>query len=328
MDLRRLRALEAVVDTGSVTAAADQVGYTPSAVSQHVAALERETGTLLLERAGRGVRPTEAGRLLAEHARAVLSRVAEAEAAMAALQNGRLGALRVISFPTAGASLVPPALAAVRRELPQLEVALQVAERDSSLPALRQGEAEVVVTVEDFAAGEAPGDGLVWGHLLDDPYRVVLPRGHRLASRRVIELAELAEDNWVETMCGVGCCQDAATKVFSDAGFEPRRTVEADEYWPAQGFVAAGLGVALIPTLGLGVLHEAVVVRRLRKDHEPVRHVWAATRPALVGHIPVEAMLRALRAAAGAHSRAMGALPRGADAPRASRYSIRPPSGR
>jgi DNA-binding transcriptional LysR family regulator len=305
MDLRRLRVLQAVVETGSVTAAADQVGYTPSAVSQHIAALERETGAVLLERAGRGIRPTEAGRLLAQHARALLAQVAEAEAAITALQSGNLGILRVLSFPTAGAALIPPALAGVRRELPQLEVALRVAERDDSLPALRQGEAEVVVTVEDFAAGEAPSDGLAWFHLLDDPYRLVLPRQHRLAGRRVIDLGELADDNWVDTMCSVGCCHEASDKAFRNAGFEPRRTVEADEYWPAQGFVAAGIGIALMPGLALGVLHEAVVVRRLRKDNEPVRHVWAATRPALAGNTPVKTMVRALEEAAQAQCRAM-----------------------
>jgi DNA-binding transcriptional LysR family regulator len=310
MDLRRLRALQAVVDTGSVTAAADQVGYTPSAVSQHIAALERETGAVLFERVGRGIRPTEAGRLLAEHARGLLSKVAEAEAAIVALQSGHVGTLRVVSFPTAGASLIPPALATVRRELPHLEVALRVAERDDSLPLLRQGEADVVVTVEDFPSGEVPRDGLAWVHLLDDPYRLVLPRGHRLAGRRVIDLVELAEENWVETMCGVGCCHEVASKAFRDAGFEPHRTVEADEYWPAQGFVAAGLGVAIIPTLGLGVLHDSVVVRRLRRDNEPVRHVWAATRPALIGNTPVQTMLRGLQQAAAAHEQAMRDGPR------------------
>ena len=115
----------------------------------------------------------------------------------------------------------------------------------------------------------------------------------------MIDLAELADDNWVETMCGIGCCTEAPSIAFKKAGFVPHRTVEADEYWPAQGFVAAGLGVALIPTLGLGVLHESVVVRRLRKDNEPLRHVWAATRPAASRNAPVQTMLKALQQAAG-----------------------------
>lgn len=306
LDLRRLRALQAVVETGSVTAAAEAVGYTPSAVSQHVARLERETGTVLLERAGRGVRPTEAGRLLADHARSVLARIAEAESAVASLRAGDLGVLRVLSFPTAGASLVPPALATLRRELPNLEVALGVGERDESLPPLRAGEADVVVLVEEFGEGQEPRDGLVRVPLLDDPYRLVLPRGHRLSRRRVINLAELADEPWVRTLCVPGCCQQTERRAFDRAGFQPRRAAEADDYWPAQGFVAAGLGIALIPTLALEVLHEGVVVRRLHHGNEPVRHVWAVTRPALAGQVAVRTMIRALQEAATTHRRAAG----------------------
>lgn len=307
LDLRRLRALRAVVDTGSVTAAAGAIGYTPSAVSQHISVLEREVGVMLLERAGRGVRATEAGQLLADHAGAVLARVAEAEAALAALRAGELGVLRVVSFPTAGAALVPPALAILRRELPMVEVDLRVAERDESVPMLRQGEVDLAVVVDEDAAGGTgdDGDGLVHVQLIDDPYRVVLPRRHRLATRRTIGLAELADEPWVEAMCGIGCCQEATMEAFRRAGFLPRRAVEADEYWPAQSFVAAGLGVSLIPTLALEAIHEGVVVRRLRPSDEPVRHVSALTRPALAGTEPVRAMLRALAEAAEAHRRSL-----------------------
>ena len=147
-------------------------------------------------------------------------------------------------------------------------------------------------------------------HLLDDPYRLVLPRGHRLAGRRVINLVELAEENRVETMCSVGCCQEASSKAFRNAGFEPHRTVEADEYWPAQGFVAAGLGVAIIPSLGLGVLHDSVVVRRLRRDNEPIRHVWAATRPALLGNARSKLMRSRGLEEAATHERAIRDGPR------------------
>jgi DNA-binding transcriptional LysR family regulator len=305
LDLRRLRALHAVVETGSVTAAAGQVSYTPSAISQHIAALERETGSVLLERSGRGVRPTEAGLLLAEHAGALLTRMAEAEAAMAALRAGELGVLRVVSFPSAGAGLVPPALAALRRVLPQLEVDLRVAERDDSLPMLRQGEVDVAVVEEHVAKGDDPDDGLIRWHLLEDPYRVVLPRHHRLASRRVINLDELSGESWVETLCGSGCCQEVTQEAFLQAGFVPRRAVEASEYWPAQSFVAAGLGLALIPSLALGAIHDAVVVRRLSSKSAPVRQVWAATRPAVAGRQPVQAMITALQDSAAAHCRTL-----------------------
>jgi DNA-binding transcriptional LysR family regulator len=304
LDLRRLRALHAVVETGSVTAAAERVAYTPPAISQHIAALERETGSVLLERSGRGVRPTDAGLLLAGHADALLARMAEAEAAMAALRAGEAGVLRVVSFPTAGAGLVAPALAGLRRVLPRLEVELRVAEREESLPMLRQGQVDVAVVEEHGGRGNA-ADGLSWLHLLDDPYRLVLPRHHRLASRRVIDLDELSGEGWVETLWGTGSAIEVTQEAFRQAGFVPRRAVEATEYWPAQSFVAARLGVALIPTLALGAVHHGVVVRRLSPASEPVRHVWAVTRPAMAERTSVRAMIEALQAAASAHGRSV-----------------------
>lgn len=302
--MRRLRALHAVVTSGSVHGAAAQIGYTPSAISQHVAALERETGSVLLERAGRGVRPTQAALLLSEHAAALLERLAEAEGAVASLRAGDLGVLRLASFATAGASLVPPALATVRNVLPKLDVDLRVAERNEALPLLRQGELDIaVMESHDRDVPELNELGVTVTYLLADPYRVILPRGHRLARRRVINLEELEGDSWVDVACNLGCCRGVTDAAFSQAGFTPRRSIEADEYWPAQAFVAAGLGVALVPTLGLGVLHEDVVVRRLKRGCEPVRHVVAATRRAVSDTAPIHHMLTALHSAADAHSK-------------------------
>lgn len=301
LDLRRLQALQAVVSSGSVKKAAARLGYSPSAISQHVAALEQQTGTVLLERAGRGVRPTETGRLLADHTVGLLGRMAEAEAALAALKAGELGVLRMASFATAGAALVPPALAAVRQALPGLRISLRVADPDEALPMLRQGLLDVaVVEAHEVPAPGILSDGLTLDLLLSDPFRIVLPRGHRLASKRVIRLSETAGESWVDVRCEVGCCRAATDAAFTSAGFTPRRAVESDEYWAAQGFVAAGLGLALIPTLALGVLHPGVAVRRLATSIEPVRHVLAATRPAIAGTAGVRTMLTALRATASA----------------------------
>jgi DNA-binding transcriptional LysR family regulator len=306
LDLRRLRALHAVVSTGSVKDAAAQLGYTPSAVSQHIAVLERETGTVLLERAGRGIRPTESGRLLADHAIALLDRLAEAEAALAALKAGEVGVLRLASFATAGAELVPPALATVRAALPQLEISLRVAERDDALRMLRQGIPDVaVVEAHALPAAGMLYSGVILDSLLTDPFRVVLPRGHRLARRRIIKLTEVAGEPWVHVKCEVGCCRAATDAAFQQAGFVPRRVVEADEYWPAQGFVAAGLGVALIPELALGVLHGGVVVRRLQSAAQPVRHVLVATRPAVARTVPVRTMITALQTVVDVQHRAL-----------------------
>src|SRR5215831_8702279 len=299
LDLRRLQALRAVVATGSVKDAAAQLGYTPSAISQHITALERETRAVLLEPAGRGVRPTQAGQLLAAHAATLLDRAAQAEAELAALNAGETGVLRLASFATAGGELLPPALATVRAALPRLEISLRVAEREEALAMLRQGMLDLAVIEAHTPTAAMDGD-LSFHPLLSDPFRIAVPRGHRLAKRRIIKLADTAGEPWIDIRCEVGCCRAATSAAFQRAGFEPRRVVEADEYWPAQGFVAARLGLALIPALALGVRHDGVAVRRLHRASQPERQVLAVTRPALSSTAPVRAMLAALETEAAA----------------------------
>jgi len=145
LDPRRLQALHAVATTGSVREAAAQLGYSSSAISQQITALERETNTVLLEPAGRGVRPTPAGELLAQHAERIFEQLAQAESELLALNAGQLGTLRLASFASAGAELVPPALAEVRTELPDLEVTLRSADPEDALAQLRHGLVDVAV---------------------------------------------------------------------------------------------------------------------------------------------------------------------------------------
>lgn len=297
IDVRRLEVLKAVVDTGSVSAAAAALSYTPSAISQQVSALERETGTVLLERVGRGVRPTHAGLLLCEHAARVLTSVREAEEALAALRAGHIGRIRVAAFPTAGSSVVPEALAAFQQTMPNVGLELIVAEPDQAMASLRQGDIDVAVVVEAARPGQPVADGLWHRHLLSDPMRVVLPRGHRLAPRRSVEIVALAEERWIAVRSCPNHCERVVIEACRAAGFEPQYALEADEYPTAQGFVAAGLGVALVPLLALGAAHPGVVVRRVKGD-QPLRQVWAVTRPAIAGQAPVAAMMRSLEEAA------------------------------
>jgi DNA-binding transcriptional LysR family regulator len=157
LDVRRMQVLRAVVGTGSVTAAAARLGYTPSAVSQQIAALEKEAGTELLERVGRGVRPTAAGVLLTEHADAIARQVAEAETALADLLAGRTGRLSVRYFATAGAALVAPAVARLRALHPGVQVELRPADPRDPLPDVREGRADLALVVG--RPGEAEGAG-------------------------------------------------------------------------------------------------------------------------------------------------------------------------
>ena len=181
LDLRKLHTFVAVVDTGSVTEAAHRLGFTPSSVSQQVAQLDREIGLALLEKSGRGIKPTSAGLTLAEQARTVLSVAAEAEAVMADLREGRTGRVRVVSFTSAGDSLMPVVVADLRRTRPGLQVATTISETDEAYDALRAGRVDVALVLEAYTKGHEPTDGLVRVHLLDDPYRVMLPVSHRLA---------------------------------------------------------------------------------------------------------------------------------------------------
>ncbi len=288
-----MQVLRSVVACGSVTAAAARLGYTPSAVSQQVAALEKEAGAELLERVGRGVRPTAAGLLLTEYADTIGRQVAEAETALADLLAGRTGRLSVRYFATAGASLVAPAVARLRADHPGVQVELRLTDPEDPLPDVREGRADLALVVGERAGG----DGVRLLHLLDDPYLAVLPRGHRLAARRSVALTELAEEPWVGSEWP-GPCLDAQLHACEAAGFRPRFVVESEDYVTAQGFVAAGLGVSLIPRLGLGGRHPDVVVRPVRRP-EPVRSIHAAVRETAPPQPALEAFIGALREAAG-----------------------------
>ncbi len=287
-----------MVATGSIKEAAAQLGYSPSAISQHIATLQRDTSSMLLEPAGRGVRATPAGRLLAEHAARILEHLTQAEAELTALNAGQLGTLRVASFATAGAELVPPALAQFREALPGVELTLRSAEREDALGLLRRGLIDVAVIEAHRHPAARAGDGLVFRPLLTDPFRLLLPSDHRLAKRRVIRLSELATETWIYPRCEFDCCLAETSGAFRRAGFTPNWVAEADEYWPAQGFVAAGLGLALVPTLALGVTHTNVVARRLDHSIEPTRDVLVATRSEASTTTAVQTMLTALTTAA------------------------------
>ncbi|MCU0300276.1 MAG: LysR family transcriptional regulator [Candidatus Nanopelagicales bacterium] len=297
LSTRLLLVHRAVVREGSLTAAAHDLGYTVSAVSQQLERLEQQAGMALFEKAGRGVRPTEAGLLLADHAERILHEVGEAQDALANLREGRAGRLRVVTFFSAGESLLPEAIAAMRRELPGLHVRPTVDEEAGALRRLRAGEVELVVVVEPFARGRQPDDDLHRWHLLDDEYRLLLPAEHPLARRGTVGIDELADEDWVVTAGPIDYVRQTTGAICRRAGFTPRLAAESDEFPVTQGYVAAGIGVALAPLLALRAVRPGVAVRRLQPPPEP-RHIWATTRVPLRDHPPVLRMVEALRAAA------------------------------
>jgi DNA-binding transcriptional LysR family regulator len=275
LDVRRMRVLREVAARGSFSAAADALDYTQSAVSQQIAALEREAGTVLVERSARGVRLTDAGRALVEHADVILARLSDAEAELEAIAGLRGGRLRLAAFPSAGASIMPEAIARYRERHPAVELTLEPAEPEPAIARLRGGDVDIALDIT--ATFHPPADdGIERLHLLDDPMYVALPKSHPLASKRGLKLEELADVNWI--LGTTGSCPDASIFLRSCqlAGFEPRIAFNSDDYYAMQGFVAAGVGASFIPDLALMSVRDDIVIRSLGA-RPPARQIMAAT---------------------------------------------------
>lgn len=304
LNVHRLAVLHAVVTDGSVTGAAAELNYSPSAVSQHVAALERETGVALLERIGRRVRPTPAGALLAGYAGEILERVAEAEAALADLRHGRSGRVRLASFASAGTGLVPPAVAHFHGRYPDVDLQLALAEQPEALTALRDDRADLGVVIPDLETGGSEPqpvpstNGLAWHPLLLDPYFVALPVDHSLAGQTEVRVSQLDGERLISDDRNGQCpCSNAFRQVCAGAGFVPQFAIEVDDYPTVQSLVAAGLGIAAIPMLGLfPAVHEGVTIRPLVAP-TVTRRIFAVTRRSQADPL-IAAMVESLERAA------------------------------
>src|SRR5215208_2806977 len=262
LDVRRLRVLREVAARGSFSAAAESLSFTQSAVSQQIAALERECGAKLIERNPRGLRLTEAGRALVEHADAILARLEDAEEELAAIAGLRGGRLRIATFQSAGATLVPRALGEFHRRHPDVELTVTLEEHDPR-GALVSGDADIAVMM-DFENSPMLAPDLELVHLLDDPYHAVLPEGHPLASGETVDLPALAQERFIVHPSGMGC-REGTIAACKAAGFDPEIAIECDENEQVQAFVGAGLGVAIYPRLALSTPRHGVVVRVIRR---------------------------------------------------------------
>lgn len=300
LNLARLKVLAEVVHRGSFSEAADALSYTQSAVSQAVARLEKESGATLVVRDRRGVRPTAAGATLLEHADAIFAHVQAAEDDLAALLGLRAGRLRVASFPSAGATLMPDAVATFRRRHPHIELSLAEGEPEEIAPRLRAGEFDLALLFTFPDATEATEGQVAITHLFDDPMQVALPAGHRLVDKQPLTLADLQDEDWVQTSAASPCAQHVVRSCLG-AGFEPRVSFESDDYTTVQGLVAAGVGVALIPRLALGSQHPGVVVRPLDPS-TPTRTVVAAIPAGPAAAPAARSMVRILADIAAARS--------------------------
>ena len=286
-----MRVLREVAERGSIAAAAQALSFTPSAVSQQIATLEREAGVALVERGPRSIRLTEAGRALAEHTEGILASLAAAEADIQAIAGIRGGMLRLASFPTAYATIMPGAIESFRTRHPGVELALTEADPVMSLARLRSGELDLALLYEYDYVPLPEDDAVERVVLADDAIRVLLPRGHREARRRAVPLDALATESWI-TSTARSSCHEFVSRACRASGFEPQIRFESDDHGVWQGLVAAGVGVALAPDLALEHLHPGVEARPVAL-HPLKRRVYTAYRTG--GRSPaIEAMLSVL----------------------------------
>ncbi|MFA1549340.1 LysR family transcriptional regulator [Actinomadura chokoriensis] len=294
LDLERLRALHSVATYGSVSAAADVLHVTTSAVSQQLAKLERETGQKLLERNGRGVRLTDAAELLVAHAERILSLVEQAQADLEAHRGSVVGQLTLAAFPTAVRGLMPAALRALRADHPDLRVLLREEDPLRSMPLVSRGDIDMAV-VQDWNNEPLPlREGLHKGIICDDVADAALPADHPLAGRDTIDLKELAGDPWISSSPDSICC-DWLLRTLRAVDIEPNIDHMAYELATQLSLVAAGLGNAILPRLGRCDVPPGVVIVPLS---EPLsRRVYAVWREEAARRPAIRAAVTALRTA-------------------------------
>lgn len=290
-----LRTLIEVVRTGSFAEAARRLGYTPSAVSQQISGLERAVRLTLFEREPHSVRATVAAELLAERSQEVLASFDALDHEIEAISSGSLGQLRIGSFPTASATLLPLGLAAFVQRYPSIEVHLDEGEPDELLQVLQDGELDIALVYRYDLVPRTWPHRLVETELLHENLLLLLPADHPLAGRSQVGFAELRDATWIasrEGSAGASCLERAC----ATAGFAPTIAFRSNNYDVVEGLVGAGLGIAMVPALGHdrsapGVTAAEVGGLRLQ------RHVSALHRVASVA-TPVQEVLSAFREAA------------------------------
>ena len=283
LNLARLRVFEAVVRTGSFAAAADALSFTPSAISQQMARLEAEVGTVLVERTARGVQVTPAGALLHARSRRILSEAQEAYAELNALAGLRSGRLRIGSFPSATQAFTTGVFKAYRERFPGVDVVLVEDEPHHNLARLRDREIELSLLFSwpgrpiglDYRNRRVCADeGVAMTKLAEDPYVAILPDGHRLAGREDLAVADLRDELIVGSRWTPGL--DQLAELADEHGFEPLLTGhEIPDYESVRAFVATGDGIAVIPAMAASRPFPGTVTRRLRGD-VPLRVVHLA----------------------------------------------------
>ena len=270
LDPHRLRVFRSVIASGSVQAAADNLRMTSSAVSQHLSALQRETGLTLFEKAGRGIVPTAAARALDEATDDLMAQVSRVDQVVADLVEGRSGRVTIGYFASAGATWMPELVRELTAEMPDLIVDLILTEEglDGSLPDL-----DLSLTPPDTR----PPHGYRRVDLVTDPFVIALPRGHRLAGRESLTLDELRGERFVSNDLVTSDGHRRVLAACAAAGFRPRFAVQAQDFFSALAFVGADVGVSIVPGLTAFAAPATVALVPIAEP-TPVRHIAALIR--------------------------------------------------
>lgn len=275
LTLSGLRVLREVAARGSFTAAAEAMGYTQSSISRQIAALEAAAGGRLFERETRGVRLTEAGRVLLRHGAKVLDQVEAADHELTALRELSTGTLTVGGFPTAMTALLPRALAAFGDRHPGVGIALREGTTPAQLRMLRAGTTDLAVVAP--SADEPDDPGLTVDPLLRDPLLLAVSREHPLAATREVDVDDLATHQWI---IGKDEAGDPQLDLWRRVAWQPRTRFVVKDWTAKLALVASGLGVALVPGLAAPWVRDDVALIAIRMpDRAPVaRDVAMATR--------------------------------------------------
>lgn len=292
LNLNRMRMLREVAARGTIAGAAEALYMSPSAVSQQMSTLAREVGVELLEPVGRGVRLTPAAERLVEHTERVLAVLEEAQADVDAVAHGVSGRVHTCAFPTAARALLVPALARLHAAYPQLQLRMVDLEPEESIPLLKVGELDVLLTYEFDTLPEPEDPGVERIALISEPMAVALPTSHRLSAGPV-RVADLKDEQWVVGRDGSSFLE-VQVRVANDAGFRPHVDLHSNDYQVILAAVEAGLGVALVPPMARFADYPGVAFRQ-PADMEVRRHIVAVIRRGSGGSPALAAALGAIR---------------------------------
>ena len=273
LDMHRIRVFRSVMASGTIQAAADNLGYTASAISQQISALQKETGLTLFEREGRGLSPTPTARALVAQTNDLMGELGRLDGVVADLREGRSGRLTIGYFASAGAEWMPTLARHLATELPSLTLELVLNE----IPRRGGGPLDLDIVMEFPGSQDPPGSRRV--PLLVDPYVALVQADHPLAGASEVTLAELEGETWISSDLPSGIGSKILTAACESAGFQPRFAVQAQDHYTGIAFVRAGVGITVIPRLAAGAIPPEAEVRVLDiAAPQPIRHIAAVVR--------------------------------------------------